>query len=643
MCILLLCFLTLMVITAFGNRWVFIASLICTVIVVGLLTLRVASVRGALAKLIVGTKSAMSAEQQSIFGAMPIPVLITDTANKVLWYNQVFKDDVLGGGSDIFLEDIAHTIEPFDLERYLEDPGSGLDFNSRHYAMFASQSVRGTSALNITFFVDDTECYHNASEYLKTRPSVLMFIMDNYDELLLETRESERSEITTAVNRALEDFINETNGILIWQSNRNYLAIVEEQHLARIVDERFKILDIVRAIQTGTIPATLSIGVGRGAKTLYENQLLARQALDMALGRGGDQAAMKTRDGYSFFGGVSRSVEKRSKVKSRIMASALENVIKSSENVIIMGHKMSDLDAIGSAVGIARFARICKKEPYIVLNRRATMALPLYDKIIEAGDEDLFIDPQEIDNFIEKNSLCVVVDCHTPGMVEEPEVLEKVQNIVVIDHHRKMVDHIENTVLFYHETYSSSCSEMVAELLQYLTTTSDKPTKVECEGMLAGIMLDTKNFSVRTGVRTFDAASYLRRQGADPSEAKKMFATGLNIYQEKSRLIAMAKIYKECAIVVTDKLGPNMQVVIPQTADELLNVVGVKASIVAVKQQDQYHISARSLGEYNVQLVMEELGGGGHQSMAGAQIELATPQAIEQRIHEAIDAYLEKR
>jgi c-di-AMP phosphodiesterase-like protein len=387
----------------------------------------------------------------------------------------------------------------------------------------------------------------------------------------------------------------------------------------------------------------MSIGVGRGAKTLYENYIQARQALDMALGRGGDQAAMKTRNGYEFYGGVNRAVEKRNRVKSRIIASALFDLIQSSDNVLVMGHKNSDLDSLGSAVGVARMAHIAGVRANIVFDNKNTMAKPLFDKLIAQGYGDMFLTAAESLDYISDKTLLVIVDCHTPQLVESEDVLQNVDNVVLIDHHRRMVGYIENTVLSYHEPYASSCSELVTELIQSVETAEDKPTVLEAESLLSGIMLDTKNFSVRTGVRTYDAASHLRRLGADPTETKLLFATDMGTYKNKADLVAAAKVYRGCAVVVTDMLPEDMRVVIPQAADDLLNIAGINASIVAVKFQNRIHISSRSLGAYNVQLIMEHLGGGGHQTMAGVQIDDADLDTVRALIHDAIDNYLDQK
>jgi len=492
-------------------------------------------------------------------------------------------------------------------------------------------------------FFEDTVQFREAERYRMTRPSVLMFTVDSVDEYAGSTREIERTEVMNEVNRAMEVFINSTNGIYLRLSPRNFIAVIEEQHISRIIEKRFPILDTIRNINSDKVPVTMSIGVGRGAKTLYENYIQARQALDMALGRGGDQAAMRTRSGYEFYGGTNRAVEKRNKVKSRIVANALIDLMHGSDNVLIMGHKVSDLDAIGAGVGVLRLARIAGARANIVVDATQTMAHTLIEQLREAeGYEDVFLDPPEALDHITDNTLLVVVDCHLPTLVESEDVLKACGgHVVLIDHHRRMVGYIENTVLTYHEPYASSCSELVTELIQNVESEDQKLTRMEADSLLSGIVLDTKNFTVRTGVRTFEAASYLRRLGADPTGIRALFATDLDSYKCKSDLVSQAQVYRGCAVVVTDTLDESRRVVIPQAADELLTLDGIRASIVAVKFQNRIHISSRSMGAYNVQLIMENMGGGGHATMAGVQLEDADLDSVRQMIYGAIDKYLE--
>jgi len=638
-CILFLCFLVLTCSTAFTDITVFYVSLGLTVCVMIVFGVRIAGIKSRLYGLIYKTNPGITAEQQSVLRTIKIPVLITDSGNKVYWYNEEFKKTMLTDG-DILLENIKYTINDFDPKKCCNENGSELEIGKKHYLAISSSTQKGDDSLYVSYFFDDTEKNNDSVEYHKSRPSVVIFYIDNYDELEVEKTEGDQAELLASINRSLEDFINKTNGVLFKVSSKSYIAIIEERHMEKIIDSRFSILDTVRSLGEDTMPLTLSIGVGREAKTMYENYLLARQALDMALGRGGDQAAMKSRNGFVFYGGTSRTIERRSKVKARMIASALTDLFKNCSNVLVMGHKRADLDSVGSAVGIARAAKICGAKVKVLYNAKDSMAQLLYESIAKEETE-LFIEQSDALGYLDKQSVIVVVDCNSPSLLDDSKLLDITQNIVVIDHHRRMVDYIEAATLSFQEPYTSSCSEMVAEILQHIVTSTEKPTKTEAEAMLAGIMLDTKNYTVRTGIRTFDNASYLRRLGADPTQAKKLFSTSYEEYCEKSRLVSLAKFYRKCAVAVSDTLTEGTAVAVPQAADDLLNIEGISASVVAVKNKDKYSISARSYGDVNVQLIMEQLGGGGHQTMAGASIFAETPEEVIKAVYSAIDTYFE--
>ena len=641
LCVLLFCFISLTAAMFFVNRNLFFVVLGMTVFIVVLFGARVVQIRKGLATIITGIGPGMKETQQTMLSSISTPVVVTNRDGAILWYNDSMRADVLSG-KDAYLDGIDTVLPDFDMRRCCENGGSVCSSPAgKHYRVFTTKSSPDTDEeLYITLLIDDTEQHTEAENFHKARPSVLMFSVDSYDEMIGETKESVRAEMMSEVYRAMENFINSTNGIFFRLSDRSYAAIIEEQHMQRIIEQRFPILDDVRAIHSDSVPVTMSIGVGRGARTLYENYIQARRALDMSLGRGGDQASMKTKNGYEFYGGKSRAVEKRNKVKSRIVALALADLMRAAENVVIMGHKLSDLDSLGAAAGIARAAKICGADVRIAIDAKNTMARPLYDKLAEEND-GLFIDPAFAHDIVGERTLLIIVDCHTAAMVESPALLKLTENIVIIDHHRKMVGYIENPVLSYHEPYASSCCELVSELLQHIETNDNKPTKTEAEGMLSGIMLDSRDFTMRTGVRTFEAASYLRRLGAMPSRAKEFFATDLATYKCRSELVSRAEIYRGCAMVVSDSLPDDMRIVIPQAADDLLCIDGISASIVAVRYQNKILISARSNGTYNVQLIMENLGGGGHQTMAAVQLEDKDLETVKELIQGAIDTYLE--
>ena len=439
----------------------------------------------------------------------------------------------------------------------------------------------------------------------------------------------------------LEDWISITSGILRKFGTDHFMVVVEQRHLQKIIEGRFDILDRVRTIQTGDhMSVTLSIGVGQG-DTLRDSEAMAKQAIEMALGRGGDQAAVKTKNGFDFYGGVSKGVEKRTKVRTRVVASALQELITGSDNVLVMGHRFSDLDCLGSAVALAAAARNHGRPAYVVTQRSKTLARELIERYEEAGRGDIFIEPDEAMPLLTRRSLVIITDTHNPKMLEWNPLYENAQTVVVIDHHRKMVDYIDNAVIFYHEPYSSSASEMVAELVQYLG--SGALSRLEAEALLAGIMLDTRSFVMKAGVRTFEAAAYLRKLGADTVEVKRMFSGSMEMYRKKTAIIARAELYKNTAIACDQEGGPEVRIAASQAADELLSIKGVDASFTLFDDNGSINISARSLGDFNVQLVMEAIGGGGHLTMAGALLKDTGMDQAKRRLVQAIDAHLEER
>lgn len=566
---------------------------------------------------------------------LSLPVVLL-SGKTVMWYNESFRECLLNK-EDQLLQPVSQALPGLELQKCEQPEGQNLEKDGRLYTIHASKPI-GRQQMTTLYLIEDTQLKKEAAEYQATRPSYLIIELDGYRELASDLRDSEKARLMENVNRTLEDYFAKTTGFLTRVSTTRYIAVVEERHMKEIITARFDILDQIRE-QDEPVGVTLSIGVGRGGKTLAECKEMARQSLDMALGRGGDQAAVKTPDGFEFYGGVSHSVEKHSKVKSRIMASALCDLIRQSDSVVIMGHRMSDLDAMGSALGILRICKGLDAPAVIAVRRDATLAGSLLDYCAEQGMSEDFVEPEDLERFITPNTLLVVVDTHIVHLLESREIFEKCRNVVVIDHHRKAVGHIADPVLFYHEPYASSASELVSELLQYVETPAAKPTPLEAEALLAGIMLDTRNFALHTGVRTFEAAAYLRRMGAKTENVKRLFNSSMQEYTVKSNLVENADIYLGCAISVSGELPRGTDVAVPQAANDLLTISGVGASFVAVQKGNSVSISARSMGEVNVQVIMEMLGGGGHLTMAGAQLANTKPEEAEARLREAVACY----
>lgn len=588
------------------------------------------------ARWVTGTSFENSKTQYSLASlSQPAALLSGDT---VVWYNIPFRDYVLNG-ADQLAGRVNKLLPGLELAQCGTPNGQVLACASGVWRIHASTvDGDGKEKTSILVLNDETALRKIENEYKASRPGYMIFSVDGYDDVFSDMLDSESARLLERINRTIEGMIARGTGFLRRVANGRYIAVVEERQLEQFAQQGYDVLDKIRALEP-SVNLSISIGIGRRAPTLHEAQEMAVQALDMAQGRGGDQAAEMTPDGFTFYGGVSHGVEKRSKVRSRIVAEALVELIKAADHVVIMGHRMSDLDAIGSAEGVLRICKICDVPAVIAVRREATLATSLIHAIEDAGQESDFIDPRSALAIITKETLCIVVDTYQVGQVESKEILDKCGKVAVIDHHRKGVGYIENAVLVCHEPYASSASELVTELLQYVGGRDDKPTRVEAEGLLSGIMLDTRNFSLHTGVRTFEAAAALRRYGAETERAWSLFDVSLTEYNSKAGLVSKAQMYKGCAVVLSGELPAEAQVAVPQAANDLLSIEGVQASFVAVQTGSMVKISARSMGQVNVQVIMESLGGGGHQTMAATVLKHTSLDQARERLHAAIDGY----
>lgn len=608
----------------------------------GLVVWQVHNVYQKVYKMMDGVVGQLDTSQRNYLHNFPLPVIIATEGREIIWYSPSFsekillKDDLYGTDVDLI------TTEP--LPEFCTTEGKLISYENRWYRVLGVEKEENDVKLYTLYFLDVTQVQQEATLYRLTRPSVMLIMLDNYGEIMQQAKESEKSRILGEIDTTLEEFIsNMTSSFIKRYDGDKFLVVAEEQHLEKMIETRFDILDKIRKIQTaGNLPVTLSIGVGRGEETLMQSEVSARQALDMALGRGGDQAVIKNKTLYEFYGGVSKGVEKRTKVKTRIVANALSELIATADRVLVMGHKFGDLDCVGAAVGMAYAIRSIGKNADVVIDRNKNLANILIDMLSQQGCADLFIDPAEAQFRITPNTLLIICDTHTENLLESEEVYRRCKTVVVIDHHRKMVNHIENAVIFYHEPYASSASEMVAELIQYMGDNC-RINSVVAQALLSGIMLDTRNFVLKTGVRTFEAAAYLKRIGADTVIVRKLFASTMDSYQRKTRIVAAAQIYKGCAVAESDYSSDDMRVVEPQAADELLGIDGVDGSFVLYEIDGIINISARSMGAINVQVIMEKLGGGGHHTMAGAQIKGLEIEKVKQMLLESIDQYFQEK
>ncbi len=561
--------------------------------------------------------------------SLPVPTVILDDSGLILWYNLLFGRDILEN-DDVFGLRIGEVLD-LDLPTLLETGSGSVHYCDKQYEISVTTCTRNDRNLHLLCFTDVTDYAALQDTFLNTRPTVMLLVIDNYEDVLQNAKESEKATVFVAIEQMLERFMAPTTGVLRKLSSDRFVAVVEEQHLQQMIRGKFRILDDARTITVGERYAiTLSIGVGHGASTLEESEAFAKQALDMALGRGGDQVALKTENGYKFFGGVSKGVEKKIPGKDPDHCQRHAG----ADTYLRPGHDH------GTPVRGSGFHRLCiglagailqsGKPAHVVVDRQTTLAGVLIDRM-EAEDIHLTIDVPTALTQMTEQTLLIVVDTHSKDFVESVDLYQNARQVVVIDHHRKIVNFIDNAVIFYHEPYASSAAELVTELLQHFRNT-EHLNPAYADVLLAGIMLDTKNFVMRTGVRTFEAAAYLRKMGADTIAVRQFFSSSIETYQHRAHLVSQAELYHHCAIAVADEVFNDIKLVAPQAADELLGIRSVAASFVLYSLNGEVNISARSMGSMNVQVVMEKLGGGGHQTMAATQIPDITVAEAKQQL-----------
>ncbi len=572
--------------------------------------------------------------------SFPMPVIVVDSSMSVRWYNGI-------AASKFFTGDKISANARDIIRGYSTDwdgrTSQSVIVNGKGYTVYGSEfSVQG-ERLFVLYFHDDDELKRISAEYYSSRPVVMIITIDNYDELLREARDLEKTKIVAGVEETILRWANRTSGMLLRYDRERYIFMVEERDFRRLKDDKFDLLDDVRkqVRPDGTYP-TLSIGIGHGYDSFREGEKAARQALDMALGRGGDQAAVSNKGSselYEFYGGVTKGIERNSKVRSRVVAASLETMIKQASNVLVVGHARSDMDSIGAAVGIQFIAVGLGKEAKCVVNRETSLAENLIRYVDDSG-LDVFISPAQARKYLTPATLVIVVDNQKISTVEAPEIVEGASNLVIIDHHRRAADCIQNPALLFNEPNSSSACEMTVELIQYMSC--GKPNKVQSEALLAGIMLDTKTFTSNAGVRTFEAAAYLRRRGVDTGTVKQLFAEPFETYNLKNKFLGNIAKYHSAVIAVLP-VNSNVNYVNKSAslaADELAAIERVDAAFAVYSTGEQVVICARSSGAVNVQLVMERLGGGGHHNMAGAQIRNTPVDEVLTRLKYAIDQVL---
>ncbi|MBR1458948.1 MAG: DHH family phosphoesterase [Oscillospiraceae bacterium] len=558
---------------------------------------------------------------------LPMGICVLNDKGMLVQNNICFRDEIMEG-VDLFGRSLPEIL-PFNLHALEQDVCT--DHRWFHVTSLPYQTDDG-SRLTAFLWEDVTELEGLRTAYTNSRPCVMLLVVDNYEDLIQNAKESVRLEVSVAVERLLEDFVAGTGGILRRLKNDRFFAVLEEQHVQELMNGKFKILDEARAISVDDKNCvTFSIGVGHGASSLQESEAFAAQCLDMALGRGGDQAAVKTDSGFRFFGGVSKGVEKKSRAKTRIVAGAIQELIDGSDQVFIMGHRFGDLDSIGGACGLAGAIRLMGVPVNVVCDPDKNLSHQLIDLVEEEVGDELFLTPEQAIDSITNETLLIINDTHNKDIIESPELYHKARRVVVIDHHRKNVNFVDNAVVFHHEPYASSACEMITELIQYFKL-PEPIDSVYADCLLSGITLDTKNFIVRTGVRTFEAAAYLRKIGADTIRVRALFSGSIEAYRSRTEIVGSAVLHGSHAVAVAPDEMPDIRIVAPQAADELLGISHVDAAYVIYKVGNVVNISARSYGAVNVQVIMEQLGGGGHQTMAATQITGITSEEARERL-----------
>lgn len=579
----------------------------------------------------------------------PLPMMVFSLhSEEILWGNDSFMQ-LSGKGEELFDMHVEAVVPQFNTHWILEDKRECPElvmWNDRIYRVFGSVSRHGEMGrsdepLATTYWMDVTELEQARQTLEMTQPVVAILMIDNYEELMKACPESKRSAVLAALEEKLNEWAAPSNGLLLGYDRDRFLFVFEEKDYAGYAEKRFDLLERVREVVAGEgVAATLSIGIGRDGDSFEELFKNAAMALEMALSRGGDQAVVKDRLNFDFYGGRSKATEKRTKVKSRVMANALGELIDDAKQVYVMGHKYADMDCLGAAAGICCIARKKGKRVQIVMDTENNAVHPVLRKLRALPEyKDVFIGGGDAFLRVQPGTLLVVVDTNRPASVESESLLETCNRVAVIDHHRRGSSYIEKMALNYHEPYASSASELVTELLQYLVEPGDMLLE-EAEALLAGLVLDTKNFTNRTGGRTFEAAAFLRRRGADTQEVQRIFQSDLQSMISRYDIIRQAQLYHEDIAVVALEEECD-RVTAAKAADELLTLKGVQASFVLYKKDDGVYISARSLGDVNVQVIVEALGGGGNSTTAGGQVADTTVGEVREKLLEKIDQYFE--
>ena len=578
----------------------------------------------------------------------PFPLVILETDGNIVWKSSTFVSEF--GNVDIknILINLSKEIKE-ELEKDIKTINKQLKIEKKDYNVigeYIKNKQKGRKKRNeflvALYFIDNTENLELEKRYEDSKNCIGIISIDNYDETMKGITSEERPQVMVQIEDIIKKWISETEGIAIKNERDMYICIFDQKYIDEMKEKKFELLDEVKKIEIqGPYQITLSIAISQDGETNYEKYKTAMATLDIALGRGGDQAVIRKNEKYTFFGGRSIEIEKRTKVKARMVAHALEDLMQETESIMIMGHNNGDIDSIGSSIGIHKFAKSLGKDAKIINNTNGATLQEFMEALRKEEEyENAIINGEEALLQADDKTLLIIVDTNKKSYVEVPELLEKVNKIVVIDHHRRSPDYIENATLSFHEVYASSAAELVTELLQY-TTNEITLSTFEAESLYGGIMVDTKNFTFKTGVRTFEAAAYLRKNNVDILKVKKWFQSDLESYNIIADIVKNAEIVRDSiGISLYNNIeDENSNLICAKSADELLTINNITASFVLGCQQDKICISGRSIGDINVQLILEKLGGGGHLGVAGAQIEGVTIEEAKNLLIEKIDEY----
>ncbi len=574
----------------------------------------------------------------------PFPLVIIETNGNTIWKSNKFNEEFANIDINNIIENLVKEIK-LELENNQANINNEIvkdvKIEEKTYKVIGKCTKSKEEYILTLYFIDNTEFELIKNKYNDSKICVGIVMIDNYEEIFQRISDEDKPQLIAKIEKSIYEWGNLFEALVIKSERDTYVICLEQKNLEELKESKFKVLDTIKEIETSDkAPITLSIAIANEGDSNYEKYKLAQASIDIALGRGGDQAVIRENGKYVFFGGRAQELEKRTKVKARMISHALEELILESKDVMIMGHANGDIDSMGASMGIYRLAKTLEKDVYIVNNSYGISLENFIDTAKQDKEyEKIIINKQEAMSKISEETLLVIVDTHKRTYVEVPELLTKTKKIVIIDHHRKSPDFIDEAILSFHEVYASSASELVTEILEYSDKTVEL-AQIEAEALYAGIMMDTKNFTFKTGVRTFEAAAYLRKCGVDIIKVKKWFQSDLKTYNKISRIVEKAEVVNESiAISINDEEDKDANIICAKAADELLTISDITASFVIGKIGDKVYISGRSIGDINVQVILEKLGGGGHITLAGAQVEGMTEEEVKQELINRINEY----